>query len=101
MSIFSLGHRRVICKQTFLEVCCPPQLLRRLKSYDNIQQCPQQPEVTVMEEGKFGKYVLQKKVVQMVNRIQVINTVTSPSGGSTAEHTGMQLLLIFVAAVKS
>lgn len=99
MSIFSLGHRRVICKQTFLEVCCPAQLLRRLKSYDNIQQCPQQPEVTVMEEGKFGKYV--RKVVQMVNRIQVINTVTSPSGGSTAEHTGMQLLLIFVAAVKS
>lgn len=74
MSIFSLGHRRVICKQTFLEVCCPAQLLRRLKSYDNIQQCPQQPEVTVMEEGKFGKYVLQKKVVQMVNRIQVINS---------------------------
>lgn len=91
----------MICKQTFLEVCCPAQLLRRLKSYDNIQQCPQQPEVTVMEEGKFGKYVLQKKVVQMVNRIQVINTVTSPSGGSTAEHTGMQLLLIFVASVKS
>lgn len=64
-----------------------------------------------MEEGKLGKWaiacvqlvsvnVLEKKVVQMV-RIQAINTITSPSGGKAAEHTGMQLILKFVAAVKS
>lgn len=68
------------CKQTFLKVCCPAQLLRRLKSYDSVQQCPQQPEITVMEEGKFGKWaipcgqlvsakVLEKEVVQLL-RIQ-------------------------------